>query len=93
MIRVMPVNENISKIEIKLHLPHESIFAFLQKRGYETKPWLYEYEDETFPNGKTLHEHWTFTATKKGEDQSEESLFSIVFENEFKELLKELSIG
>lgn len=81
--------ENISRMEIKVHLPHDAIFAFLQRRGYETKPWLYIYEEETFPNGKSQHESWTFTATKSGELQSKEALFLTVFEREIQLFFKE----
>ena len=75
-------------MEIKIRYPHESIFAFLQKKGYEIKPWLYCYEDESFPAGKTYHESWTFTATKPDENQSEENLFLNVFEKEIKHFFK-----
>ena len=90
MIRLHQHTEHIT-MEIKLTLPHESIFAFLQKKGYEIKPWLYCYEDESFPAGKTHHERLTFTATKEGQNQSEETLFLNVFENEIKEILNEIS--
>lgn len=74
-------------MEIKIKYPHESIFAFLQKKGYKIKPWLYCYEDETFPNGANYHESWTFTATKPDEIQCEETIFTAVFEKEIKEIL------
>jgi hypothetical protein len=90
MIRLSYENENLIKMEIKMNLPYENIFAFLQKRGYEVKNWLWKYEDETFPNGKTNHESWTFTATKPGEEQSEKTLFLTVLEMEFKQILKEI---
>ena len=90
MIRIHQHTEHIT-MEIKLTLPHETIFAFLQKKGYEIKPWLYCYEDESFPAGKTHHERLTFTATKDGQNQSEETLFLNVFEKEMKEVLKEIS--
>ena len=90
MIRLHQHTEHIT-MEIKLNLPHESIFAFLQKKGYEIKPWLYRFCDETFPGGKTNHEKWTFTATKQDESQSEETLFLTVFEKEIKEILQEIS--
>ena len=90
MIRLHQHTEHIT-MEIKLNLPHESIFAFLQTKGYEIKPWLYCYEDESFPNGTSYHEKWTFTATKPDESQSEENLFLNVFEKEIKDFLKEIS--
>ena len=90
MIRLPQYTEHII-MEIKLTLPHESIFACLQKKGYEIKPWLYCYEDESFPNGTSYHESWTFTATKPDESQSEETLFLTVFEKEIKEILNKIS--
>ena len=90
MIRLHQYTEHIT-MEIKLTLPHESIFAFLQKKGYEIKPWLYCYKDESFPAGKTYHEKVTFTATKEDQNQSEENLFLNVFEKEIKEFLKDIS--
>lgn len=90
MIRIRQQFEAL-EIEIKKVIPHESIFAFLQKKGYEIKPWLYRFCDETFPGGKTNHEKWTFTATKEGEKQSEETLFLNVFEKEIKNFLNEIS--
>ena len=91
MIRIKPQLETI-EMEIKLTLPHESIFAFLQKKGYEIKPWLYCYENESFPAGKTHHERLTFTATKDGQNQSEETLFNTVFENEVKGMMKDFAV-
>ena len=89
MIRIKPQLETI-EMEIKLTLPHESIFAFLQKKGYEIKPWLYFYKDESFPSGISHHEIWTFTATKPDESQSEENLFLNVFEKEIKNFLNDI---
>ncbi|MBN9312910.1 MAG: hypothetical protein J0I53_07645 [Chryseobacterium sp.] len=76
-------------MEIKMHLPYEDIFRFLIGRGYEVMPWLWKYEDETFPGGTTQHESWTFTACKDGEKQSEKTLYLKVFEKEIKDFLKE----
>ena len=91
MIRIKPQLETI-EMEIKFTLPHESIFAFLQKKGYEIKPWLYCYKDESFPNGISHHESWTFTATKNGQNQSEETLFNTVFENEVMGMMKDFAV-
>lgn len=87
MIRLHQHTEYII-MEIKLTLPHDSVFAFLQKKGYEIKPWLYCFYDDSFPNGKTYHEKWTFTATKANQSQSEETLFLTVFEKEIKEIMQ-----
>lgn len=91
MIRIKPQLETI-EMEIKLTLPHETIFAFLQKKGYEIKPWLYCYKDESFPAGKTYHERLTFTATKEDQSQSEETLFNTVFEKEVKGMMKDFAV-
>ena len=91
MIRIKPQLETI-EMEIKLTLPHETIFAFLQKKGYEIKPWLYCYKDESFPNGKTYHERLTFTATNEDQSQSEETLFNTVFEKEVKGMMKDFAV-
>lgn len=90
MIRVIPKGNNIYHMKIEMHLPQEQIFAFLQSKGYEIIAYLWKYFDETFPNGKSYHEVWTFTATKPNEAQSEETLYLNVFETELKESLKEL---
>lgn len=88
--RLLPTSPTIIRMEIKMHLPYEDVFQFLQKKGYEIKPWLHQFEDETFPGGKTYHEIWTFTATKGNEPQTERSLFLTVFETEFKNILKDI---
>lgn len=90
MIRVMPKGDNTIFMVIEMQLPHESVFYFLQSKGYEVKNWLWRYQDETFPGGVTNHETWTFTATKEGEEQCEKTMFLTVFENEIKKLLTEI---
>lgn len=85
MIQVIPKGNNIYHMKIEMHIPQEQIFEFLQKRGYEIIAYLWNYGDETFPNGKTKNEVWTFTATKANEIQSEEALYLSVFENELKQ--------
>ena len=91
MIRLTEKAPDLIAMEIKMHLPYEDIFRFLIVRGYEVMPWLWKYEDETFPGGTTQHESWTFTACKEGEAQSEKTLYLNVFEKEIKEFLKEIS--
>lgn len=82
-------NEKIIKMKIETNIPQSDIFEFLQKLGYEIKSWLWKFEDETFPNGISYHESWTFTATRNGEEQSEDTLFLTVFKQELTKLLKE----
>ena len=90
MIRIIPIYKELLRMEIKLHINHETIFAFLKRNGYEIKAWLYCYEDESFPNGINYNEKYTFTATKPNEQQSEATIFTTVFEREIKELLKQI---
>lgn len=82
-------NEKIIKMKIETNIPQSDIFEFLQKLGYEIKSWLWKFEDETFPNGISYHESWTFTATRNGEEQSEDTLFLTVFKQELTKLLQE----
>lgn len=88
MIRITEQNE-IVKMDIKMTIPQMEVFNFLHLRGYEVKAWLWKYKDESFPGGKTCHEKWTFTATRKCEEQSEDNLYLTVFEAEIKKALKE----
>ena len=90
MIRLHQYTEHIT-MEIKLTLPHESIFAFLQKKGYEVKAFtlvLPATEEMLLSEPRT--EIHTFTATKPDENQSEENLFLNVFEKEIKNFLNEI---
>lgn len=90
MIRLQKINFETYKMKIEMHLPQSEIFNYLQKKGYEINSWLWRYEDETFPGGITHHEQWTFTATKLGEKQCEENIFTSVFEREMKSFLNEI---
>lgn len=88
MIRLQKINFETYKMKIEMHLPQSAIFKFLQEKGYKIESWLWRYDDETFPGGTTHHESWTFTATKLGEKQSEEAIFTSVFEREMKAMLE-----
>lgn len=92
MIRITERN-NLITMEVKINMHQTEVIEFLNQRGYEVKGWLWKYEDETFPGGVTQHEAWTFTATKKGEEQSEENLYLKVFEAEALEVLREFMIN
>lgn len=83
MIDIKSTGSNTANMTISAHITYEMIFNFLAKKGYEVRSWLWQYFDETFPGGVTLQEHWTFTATKPGEKQSEANIFIKVFEKEF----------
>ena len=92
MIRLTPKPPDIIKMEIQMHIPQLDVINFLQKKGYEVKAFtlvLPATEEMLLSEPRTeLH---TFTATKDGQNQSEENLFLNVFENEIKEFLKEIS--
>ncbi|MCE3023589.1 hypothetical protein [Riemerella anatipestifer] len=77
-------------MEITTHIPQMDIIQFLQKRGYEIKPYVYrEPAEKGFLIDEPPFEWHTFTATKEGEEQSKDNLFLNVFEKEVKNLLKE----
>ncbi|MEC3875955.1 hypothetical protein [Chryseobacterium salviniae] len=80
-------NEKTIQMKIEMTIPQSQIFEFLQKKGYEVKSWLWQFTDETFPGGVTAHEVWTFTATKIGEFQCEDTIYTKVLDKEVKRLL------
>ncbi|MCU7543514.1 hypothetical protein, partial [Riemerella anatipestifer] len=81
---------DLIKMEITTHIPQMDIIQFLQKRGYEIKPYVYrEPAEKGFLIDEPPFEWHTFTATKEGEEQSKDNLFLNVFEKEVKNLLKE----
>ncbi|MCW3168929.1 hypothetical protein OMO38_10385 [Chryseobacterium sp. 09-1422] len=71
-------------------IPQSDVFTFLHIKGYEIKSWLWQYTDETFPNGLSSHATWTFTATKVDEEQCEETIYTEVFDREVKLLLNQI---
>lgn len=93
MIELRETNKNLIKMKIEMTIPQGDIFNFLHERGYEVKSWLWTFTDESFPNGTSQHESWTFTATKPAEIQSEETIYMTVFEREMKCILKDFKIG
>ncbi|WP_260394084.1 hypothetical protein [Riemerella anatipestifer] len=77
-------------MEITTHIPKMDIIAFLQKRGYEIKAYVYrEPAEQGFLIDEPPFEWHTFTATKEGEEQSKDNLYLKIFEKEFKKHLKE----
>ena len=83
-------NENVLKMKIEMTIPQSQIFEFLQKKGYEIKSWLWQFTDETFPNGTSNHETWTFTATKKWEKQCENTIYYTVFQKEVQKFIQQI---
>ena len=86
MIRLTPTHDLIT-MQIKMNFSYEEIFEFLQKKGYTIEPFLWQYEDETFPGGKTHHEKMTFVAVQNNAKPTEDDLYLTVFEKEIKLLL------
>lgn len=77
-------------MKIEINFTQSEIFEFLQKKGYEIKAWLWQFTDETFPNGISSHESWTFTACKSGEIQSENTIYTKVLDREIQQILKQI---
>ena len=90
-ITLTPLNPNIIRMDIKMNIPQGDIISFLQMRGYEIKAFVQVIPaEESMLLSEPRKELHTFTATKKGEIQSENTLYPKVFEKEIKELLKGL---
>ncbi|MFX1793021.1 hypothetical protein [Riemerella anatipestifer] len=78
------------EIGISINVPQTKIIDFLEKRGYEIKPYIYrEPAEQGFLIDGPPFEEQTLTATKKGEKQSKDNLYLKIFEKEFKKHLKE----
>ena len=91
MIRITEKDKETILMEIKMHLPQISVINFLQKKGYEIKAYILVLDaEESILLSEPRREICTFTATKCGEPQNAHSIYLNVFENEIKQLLKEL---
>lgn len=93
MIRITEERDDLITLKANINMSQKEVIEFLNQRGYDVKSWLWKYEDETFTGGVTQNEFWTFTATKDGEEQSEDNLYLKVFEAEARELLREFTIN
>lgn len=90
MIQLTEINE-IVKMNIRMNIRQGDIISFLRMRGYEIKYYVQVIPaEESMLLSEPRKELHTFTATKKGEIQSENTLYLKVFEKEIKELLKGL---
>lgn len=79
------------KMEIKMHLPQTFVFDFLNNKGYEVKAFSIDFpEEDGFLIYEPASKLYTFTATKKDEEQSLENLYLKVFEKEVKDFLKSI---
>ena len=64
------------------------VLEALKIKGYKIIPWIYEFDDETFPNGKTREKIELNCAVKDGEKPAEENIWYKVAEQEFKKKCK-----
>jgi len=72
-----------------MHLPQIDIINFLQRKGYEVKAFsIINPAVEEFLLSEPAFIWHTFTATKPGEEQSKENIFTNVFEMEMRDYLK-----
>ena len=85
-----PLIDITMKIEMDLSQP--KILDYLAKKGYEIKAFrcYYPPKEEMLISEPELTE-WTFTATKEGEKQSNENIYTNIFEREIKRFFKEFS--
>ena len=73
-----------------MNLVQINIINFLQKKGYEIKGFTIFYPAvEEILVSEPAYTHYTFTATKPGEKQSENNLYLRVFEKEINGVLKD----
>lgn len=74
-------------------IPQTDVIEFLQKKGYEIKAYTIFYPaTEEFLISEPARTYTTFTATKPGEKQDENTLYDAVFEKEIKQILKIFTI-
>lgn len=66
------------------------VLEALEKKGYKIVSWLYQFDDETFPNGITREKVELNCAVKPGEEPSEQNIWYKVAANEFKNKQKPL---
>jgi hypothetical protein len=88
-VRIKEENPDCISIYFKRTTSQLEVFNFLARKGYTVKEWLWKFTDVTFPTGVTNHEVWTFTATKQGEKQCEDTLYKKVLEKELFKIFNE----
>lgn len=88
MIRTEDHHDTII-LHAKETYPVCEVLNFLASRGYEIRSYLQKFPAEKgFLIDEPATEIWTFTATKRGEEQSHHNVFTRVFEREVKECLR-----
>ncbi|MEN5132673.1 hypothetical protein [Elizabethkingia anophelis] len=90
MIKTTEIND-IIKMKITMNIRQGDIISFLRMRGYEVQVYVHVIPaEESMLLSESREEIHSFTATKLGQKQCEDTLYLKVFEKEIKELLKEL---
>nr|DAX96976.1 MAG TPA: hypothetical protein [Caudoviricetes sp.] len=91
MIRIKE-EQSIITMHARAEISQGQIIRFLQSQGYEVKGY---YLNLPAQEGLLVSEpavsRWTFTATKEGEKQSNENIYTNVFEREIKDFFKTFS--
>ena len=91
MIRIKE-EQGIITMHARAEISQGQIIKFLQDQGYEVKGY---YLNLPAQEGLLVSEpavsRWTFTATKEGEKQSNENIYTNVFEREIKDFFKTFS--
>ena len=91
MIRIKE-EQSIITMHARAEMSQGQIIKFLQSQGYEVKGY---YLNLPAQEGLLVSEpavsRWTFTATKEGEKQSNENIYTNVFEREIKDFFKTFS--
>ena len=91
MIRIKE-EQGIITMHARAEMSQGHIIKFLQSQGYEVKGY---YLNLPAQEGLLVSEpavsRWTFTATKGNEKQSNDNIYTNVFEREIKRFFKEFS--
>ena len=91
MIRIKE-EQGIITMYTKVEMSQAQIIKFLQDQGYDVKGY---YLNLPAQEGLLVSEpavsRWTFTSTKENENQSNENMYTDVFEREIKRFFREFS--
>ena len=91
MIRIKE-EQGIITMYTKAEMSQAQIIKFLQCQGYDVKGYYLNFPaQEGLLVSEPAVSRWTFTATKENEKQSNENIYTDVFEREIKRFFKEFS--
>ena len=91
MIRIKE-EQGIITMHARAEISQGQIIKFLQDQGYEVKGYYLNFPaQEGLLVSEPAVSRWTFTATKEGEKQSNENIYTNVFEREIKDFFKTFS--